>query len=107
MVNQHQGGNAADGIPAGQSLLRLGHRAAALLDDIRDQQHVGAVGIDFKPVGYVLAQDPRREGPDLGGLEAGPELIALIVLAVSTVIVVQPVVMVVIARRRAPAPGAR
>ena len=37
------------------------HGAAAALDDVGDQQHVGAVGIELEPVGDVLAQHGGRE----------------------------------------------
>ncbi len=38
--------------------------AAPVLDDVGDQQHVGAVAVELEPVGDVLAQHRRRERPE-------------------------------------------
>ena len=47
-----------------QALRLCRHRQTATGNDVRDQEHVGAVGVELEPLGDVLAEHGRGERPE-------------------------------------------
>ena len=52
------------GLRGAQRLFFFRHFATLIFLDVCDQQHIGAVAVEFEPVGDIFAQNRRRKRPE-------------------------------------------